>query len=284
MYFSIDGQYLASRLSKSITNASSKLKTLLTEYNSFNIHTLKWEDVINLSSHVWYEGVLSDDCEGVPNSIKLKAIEKHHTMLRCEEEAKSLREDMKNIVNFYLDDLRMLNKIAQLQNSDVTPISPAFHQGISIMLHQACYVIEEKIVKFRQSFSDIADISVSYDSFRYRHSSLLLNSDQLYNSSSHASSQHVSPSTSFDVNTSSLCSTQRISYIRQPVKLSTANQGFTTAQENNKVTCTGLSISASERVLQESNEIDQTLRNWRELPQEESESDEGMYILAACYT
>lgn len=68
-----DGQYLASRLSKSITKASSKIKSLLSQLNSLNIESSTWFDAINLSN-VWYEAILESDTTPIPQSVKLQAI------------------------------------------------------------------------------------------------------------------------------------------------------------------------------------------------------------------
>lgn len=52
-----DGQYLASRLSQSISKVSAKLKDLITDYNNLVVESekLKWAEVSNLSYSIMGE-------------------------------------------------------------------------------------------------------------------------------------------------------------------------------------------------------------------------------------
>ena len=54
----IDGQYIASRLSKLISKSSAQLKSLLSQYNSLGFGSIKWEEATDLGSSIWYEGIL----------------------------------------------------------------------------------------------------------------------------------------------------------------------------------------------------------------------------------
>lgn len=162
----VDGQYVSSRLSKSINNASAKLKKLLTEYNSYNIYSLAWEDVTDLSSHVWYEGILRGNDKDIPNSVKLKAIEKYHIMIRCEEEISYLREDMIQTVAFYINDLFILSqKILELQNES-NPLTQ-YQKGCMILLNNSCFELEARLISLYDSFSKIVHIKLPCNIFRY---------------------------------------------------------------------------------------------------------------------
>ena len=69
-YIFSDGQYLASRLSKSINQESAKLKQLLQQYNTLpGAVKLSWNDATDLSSYV--HSPESD--VGVPRKIRLNA-------------------------------------------------------------------------------------------------------------------------------------------------------------------------------------------------------------------
>ena len=69
-----DGQYLASRLSKSINQESAKLKQLIQQFNALPANSastvkLSWNDITDLSSFVHPPGL----DVGVPRKIRLNA-------------------------------------------------------------------------------------------------------------------------------------------------------------------------------------------------------------------
>ena len=100
-----DGQYLASRLSQSITKETSKLKNLLSQYHNLvpEDERLEWADVTNLSSDFWYRDTFQHSIQ-VPRQIKLKAIEHHHLILRADEEIALLKKEMLAALMFYFED------------------------------------------------------------------------------------------------------------------------------------------------------------------------------------
>ena len=95
-YIFSDGQYLASRLSKSINQESAKLKQLLQQYNTLAVK-LYWNDATDLSSYV--HSPESD--VGVPRKIRLNAIKHHHMILRADEEVQLLQSEMNAVVSFF---------------------------------------------------------------------------------------------------------------------------------------------------------------------------------------
>ena len=83
-YNNADGQYLASKLSKSITKQSSQLKQLLKKFISLhNADVLTWADATDLSSSQWCGGAFDHH---VPKKLQLNAIKYHHLVLRSDEE------------------------------------------------------------------------------------------------------------------------------------------------------------------------------------------------------
>ena len=71
-----EGHNMASRLSRSISAESKKLKSLLAEYNSIVSpeDQLSWEDVTNMSSSIWLTPLQEDNLP-VPRSVRLAAID-----------------------------------------------------------------------------------------------------------------------------------------------------------------------------------------------------------------
>lgn len=61
---------MASRLSRSISTESKKLRSLLVEYNSIVSpeDQLSWEDVTNMSSTIWLTPIQEDNLP-VPRSV-----------------------------------------------------------------------------------------------------------------------------------------------------------------------------------------------------------------------
>ena len=116
----IDGQYLASRLSQSISKESAKLRDLITGYNNLVVENekLMWADVSNLSSVLWESEVLSTLNSDIPAQVKLEAIKNHHLALRADEEISMLRQDMLATLQFYIRDWNLLtDKINELMDS-----------------------------------------------------------------------------------------------------------------------------------------------------------------------
>lgn len=163
----LDGQYLSSRLSASISKATTKLKSLLREFNSFNVESMSWKDVSDLSSHVWYEGVLQSENIEVPLAVKLKAIENYHVILRCEEELQMLSEDMRNVVEFYILDHVTLNEeiVKRAESHNL------YDRGCVALLLQVSYETERKLLGMEKSFSTLAPITLPTSLFTHMLSS-----------------------------------------------------------------------------------------------------------------
>ena len=149
-----DGQYLASRLSQSISKESAKLKDLITSYNNLVVENekLQWVDVSNLSSVLWESGVLSTLNSDIPAQVKLEAIKNHHLALRADEEISLLRQDMLATFQFYIRDWNLVtDKINKLMDSGNA-------NGEICSLQYARLDTEFKIEKMVTLFSSYIDI------------------------------------------------------------------------------------------------------------------------------
>ena len=108
----LDGQYLASRLSKSISSQSSLLKRLLVQYNSLpsvaSEGKVTWAEATNLLPVQWLGRGLECGVH-VPKKVKFDAMKHHHMLLRCDEEIKMIGDEMRSCVSFYLKDWKELN-------------------------------------------------------------------------------------------------------------------------------------------------------------------------------
>ena len=106
-----DGQYLASRLSKSINQESAKLKQLIQQFNALPGSTVKlsWNDVTDLSSFVH-----SPELDiGIPRKIRLSAIKHHHMILRADKEVQFLQTEMKAVVSFFQVDWEKISSAVE---------------------------------------------------------------------------------------------------------------------------------------------------------------------------
>ena len=120
IYIYADGHYSASRLSSAVTKVTGKLKELLSQFNCIGIHSLSWKDVTDLTSPVWYEGILQADTT-IPMSVKLQAIKFYHLCIRSEEEIALLSAEMCNVVKFYCDEWKKIHD--KVNAYTCTPIS-----------------------------------------------------------------------------------------------------------------------------------------------------------------
>ncbi len=143
-----DGQYLASRLARSITSESAKLKGLLSEFNTLAPESdkLSWQEVTDLSSTIWFRGVLQSDSR-VPKSIKLEAIAAHHMLLRADEELTLIKQEMISVITYLSDWSKLTHCISSLQ-AEQQPQS-----GALCLLQLARLKCEKKLCSLTSTFA-----------------------------------------------------------------------------------------------------------------------------------
>ena len=134
---------MASRLSRSISAESKKLRSLLAEYNSIVSaeDQLSWEDVTNMSLSIWLTPLHEDNLP-VPRSVRLAAIDALMKKNRAIEERDLLKVEMENVLHFHLQQYTSLaNSIVRLQS-----VSSVFNQGAICLLklRQQQYEVEVK--------------------------------------------------------------------------------------------------------------------------------------------
>ena len=140
---------MASRLSRSITAESKKLRSLLVEYNSMVSpeDQLSWEDITNMSSPIWLTP-LQEDSLVVPRSVRLAAIDALMKEKRAIEERDLLKREMENVLHFHLQQHTILaTSISQLQS-----LPSAFNRGAVCLLKIRQHHYEEEIKACIKSF------------------------------------------------------------------------------------------------------------------------------------
>ena len=152
-----DGQYLASRLSKSITRESTRLKGLVTSYNGLAMESerLSWHDVTDLSFSLWFRGVLWADHGLLPKGIKLDSVAALHNILRAEEEISRINTEMVAVVSFLLKEREiLLQGIQQLHDADRS----CYTIGCIFVLQLACLNVEMKLYSVTKSFGRFVEL------------------------------------------------------------------------------------------------------------------------------
>ena len=134
---------MASRLSRSISAESKKLRSLLAEYNSIVSaeDQLSWEDVTNMSSSIWLTPLQEDNLP-VPRSVRLAAVDALMKKNCAIEERDLFKVEMENVLHFHLQQYTSLaNSIVRLQS-----VSSVFNQGAICLLklRQQQYEVEVK--------------------------------------------------------------------------------------------------------------------------------------------
>ena len=154
----IDGQYLASRLSKSITQQSSQIKGLLRKFNSlWPSEMLTWADVTDVASSRWLGGGILQVDVHVSKQIKLDAIKHHHLLSRCDEELLLLKEEMHSTMSFYLQDWQqLLAAVVELESKPCTQ----HNNGALACLQLARLQCEGTLRGLVSSFSKFVDFGV----------------------------------------------------------------------------------------------------------------------------
>ena len=111
--FLLDGQKIATKLSRRISVVGKMLKKSLSQYNSGipeQCH-ISWAEAIDFSSSLYSDGLYCDDAT-IPAIVKSQAVQLHHRICRCEEEVTRLKSEMTNCVEHYLNVYKCLLKCA----------------------------------------------------------------------------------------------------------------------------------------------------------------------------
>ncbi len=152
MILFIDGQYLASRLSKTINSLSSKLKQLLKDYNSFPSVSVtdswSWSGITNFGNFNLIEDFGTNN-ENIPKKIQLDAIKFHHLVMRSEEEIKLIENEMKATISFYQKDWQEL--VSAVKERSVMPLS-TYNLGALQALQLVRLKCEETLHRLVDSF------------------------------------------------------------------------------------------------------------------------------------
>ena len=157
---------MASRLSRSITTQSKKLRLLLTEYNATvsSVEQLSWDDVTNLNSSLWLTSHENDFL--VPRSVRITAINILMKSKRAVEELELLKSEMQNVLKFHIEQRTVLaDTILQLQS-----IPSEFNRGAVCLLRIRQYHREQELKACIKSFSHlipIPEISFSLEETQY---------------------------------------------------------------------------------------------------------------------
>ena len=164
--FTIEGHYMASRLSRSITTQSRKLRSLLTEYNATvsSVEQLSWEDVTDLTSSLWLTSHRNDFL--VPRSVRITGINILMKSKRAVEELQLLKSEMHNVLKFHIEQhTALVDAILQLQ-----AVPSEFNRGAVCLLKIRKYHCERELKACSKSFSHlipIPEISFSLEEVHY---------------------------------------------------------------------------------------------------------------------
>ena len=147
----LDGQYMASRISRLINKQTEKLKVLLNNYNKLvgADDCITWEDVTNLESSFWLQ---DDNLQSVvPKSIRLQAINLLSKFHRALEEMHLLDEEMINVlIHHSQDHAALTNTIRSLECS-----ATQFDRGCLCLLNLRLLDCIKEIDSFSKSQSSI---------------------------------------------------------------------------------------------------------------------------------
>ena len=137
----IEGHNMASRLSRSITTETKKLKDILREFNSVVTpeEQLSWEEVTNLTSSVWLPPLPASD--PVPRSVRISMINALMKKQRAVEEKSLIITEMSNVLQYFLGQHSLiLGAISSLEST-----SNSFNCGAICLLRIKQYQYEQDI-------------------------------------------------------------------------------------------------------------------------------------------
>lgn len=130
---------MASRISRSITKQTAKMKALMNEFNTLvpANENISWEQVTDLSSSFWLG---NDNSElAIPRTVRLQAINSLSKLHRASEEVHMLDEEMINVVLFHFHDYKLLRNAI----SSINSISCFTSGSVCLLKHRLAYCEEE---------------------------------------------------------------------------------------------------------------------------------------------
>ncbi len=134
------------------------MKGLITEYNAVVVEEkrLEWKEVTDLSSTLWFGGVLQSDSH-IPKRIKLDAIKHHHHILRADEEICLIKKEMEAVISFHLKEWRQL--VDHLQHLRDTEDESQYSRGAQCLLQFTRLRCEGRICTLKSTFSRYIQVS-----------------------------------------------------------------------------------------------------------------------------
>ena len=151
----IDGQYMASRISRLINKQTDRLKKLMSAYNKAAeaSNSVTWEVVTNLESSFW---VNANDAEPViPRPLQLQAINTLSKFHRAVEELGLLDEEMINVLVFHLQDHGILTSTIRSLESSSSDNNNGYLCLLKLRLSDCTKEIKSCIDSFSMSHSSI---------------------------------------------------------------------------------------------------------------------------------
>ena len=151
----VDGQYMASRISKLINKQTDRLKKLISDYNKITraSNSVTWEEVTNLESSFW---INTNDVEPViPRPLKLQAINTLSKFHRAVEELGLLDEEMINVLVFHLQDHAILTSTIKSLESSSTDCNNGYLCLLKLRLSDCTKEIKDCLDSFTMSHSSI---------------------------------------------------------------------------------------------------------------------------------
>ena len=112
----IDGLGIASRLSKSITSTSKKMRQLLTKYNNgLPLDSqITWETASHLHEQSHRATLTASVSDSIPHDIKYEAVQRLRTVERCQEEFNLLKNEIQNCIDFFDQKIKKLQGLQEL--------------------------------------------------------------------------------------------------------------------------------------------------------------------------
>lgn len=158
IFINADGQYMASRISKAITKETRKLRRLLTEFNSNMVPSeqLEWEDVCSPTASIWFQ--LEQLDLPVPKPVRLSAINALMTRKRAEEEVVMLKQEMSNVLAFFVRDALAVVSVLEKQVEASEPLLP-YDRGCMYLLKLRLCSIRNELFSCQTCFTGYIDVT-----------------------------------------------------------------------------------------------------------------------------
>lgn len=146
----IDGQKIAKKLSSSIRKEMKRIGAIVEEYNATVQDKITVAEVLPPDSSFWKQSPITTTDEGIPWALKRSTAQALLVMKRSKEEIELLRQEMRNVINYWKHRQRCITDFISEQSD-----TSRFDRGARSLLLKSMWESEVMLEKSTVTFAPV---------------------------------------------------------------------------------------------------------------------------------